>query len=71
MLIREKYILKHNALHKFECKMFNYEVNTGNANSKLHPIKMYKECVFKGESGLFASVSCLKRKELINTELLL
>lgn len=27
--------------------MFNYEVNTGNANSKLHPIKIYKECVFK------------------------
>ena len=49
MLIRQKYILKHNALHKFECKMFNYEVNTCNANNKLPLIKIIKDVSSKRE----------------------
>ena len=49
MLIRQKYILKHNALHKFECKMFNYEVNTGNANNKLPLIKIIEDVSSKRE----------------------
>lgn len=64
MLIREKYILKHNALHKFECKMFNYEVNTGNANSKLHPIKIYKECVFKEREAFICVCELFKEKRI-------
>lgn len=40
---------QHNALHKFECKMFNYEVNTGNANNKLPLIKIIKDAASKRE----------------------
>lgn len=65
MLIGEKYILERSAFHKFECKMFNYEVNTGNANSKLPPIKIYKERVFK-ESAAFICICELLKEKRIN-----
>lgn len=44
--------------------MFNYEVNTGNANSKLHPIKMYKECVFKESEGFICFCELFKEKRI-------
>lgn len=64
MLIGEKYILERSAFHKFECKTFNYEVNTGNANSKLPPIKIYKERVFKGSAAPICVCELLKEQRI-------
>lgn len=63
MLIRQKYILRHNALHKFECKMFNYEVNTGNANNKLPLIKIIKDVSSK-RMALTYNCELLKERKI-------
>lgn len=63
MLIGQKYILRHNALHKFECKMFNYEVNTGNANNKLPLIKIMKYVSSK-RMALACNCELLKERKI-------
>lgn len=44
--------------------MFNYEVNTGNANSKLLPIKIYKERVFKEREAFICVCELFKEKRI-------